>query len=158
MAAGPRLGFDKEDRPVKLNPYLNFKGDCRQAFEVYARILGGRIADLMTFAGTPAEEHVPPEWRDKVMHAMLDLGEGVLMGSDAPPGMCAEGSDGAGGTYIALHPKTVAEGRRIFDALAEGGRVGMPLTETFWAAAYGQVIDRWGTSWMINVEREAAAG
>jgi PhnB protein len=149
---------DQEETTMKLNPYLNFQGDCREALEAYAQILGGRLGDVMTFAGTPAEEHVPAEWRGKVMHATLDLGDGVLMASDVPPGMCSGGGQGpGGGTHVALHPASVAEGSRIFDALAEGGQVVMPFTETFWAAGFGHVIDRWGTNWMVNVERDAAA-
>ncbi len=145
---------------MKINPYLNFSGSCREAFEAYARILGGRVVDVMTFAGTPAEAHVPAEWRDKVMHAMLDLGDGVLMGSDGAPGMCAAdgaGGDARGGGFsVALHPASLSEGQRIFDALAEGGQVTMPFAETFWSAGFGQLTDRWGTRWMVNVDTAPA--
>ena len=79
-------------------------------------------------------------------------------GLSMPPGMCSGGAEGSGGSIqVALHPASFAEGSRIFDALAEGGQVIMPFAETFWAAGFGHVIDRWGTNWMVNVEREPAA-
>ena len=70
---------------MQLNPYLTFNGQCEAAFKFYERCLGGKIEAMMPHAGTPAEEHVPVEWRDKIMHARLAVGDGVLMGSDAPP-------------------------------------------------------------------------
>ena len=73
--------------------------------------------------------------------------------------MCSGGARGPGGSIrVALQPASVAEGTRIFDALAEGGQVVMPFAETFWAAGFGHLIDRWGTNWMVNVERDAADG
>src|SRR2546425_9115152 len=71
---------------MQLNPYLLFNGQCAEAFKFYAQVLGGKIDGMMTHAGTPAEEHVPTEWRDKILHARMTVGDAVLMASDAPPG------------------------------------------------------------------------
>ncbi|MGZ5226984.1 MAG: VOC family protein, partial [Burkholderiales bacterium] len=69
---------------MQINPYLLFNGQCEAAFKLYERVLGGKIDAMMTHAGTPAEAHVPPEWRNKIIHARLVVGDEVLMGSDAP--------------------------------------------------------------------------
>ena len=69
---------------MQLNPYLLFNGQCEEAFKL-REVLGGKIVAMMSHEGTPAGEHVPPEWRKKIMHARLSMGDEVLMGSDAPP-------------------------------------------------------------------------
>ena len=138
---------------MNVNAYLFFDGRCREAFEFYERLLGGRIDAMMPHAGTPAEGHVPPEWRDKIMHARLAVGDGVLMASDAPPGR----REVPGGFSVSLQLTDPAEAERVFEALAEGGTVRMPLQQTFWAARFGMLVDRFGTPWMINCEQGAAA-
>jgi PhnB protein len=70
---------------MQLNPYLVFNGNCEAAFKFYEKVLGGKIEAMLPHEGTPAAEHVPPEWRNKIMHARLSVGDKVLMGSDAPP-------------------------------------------------------------------------
>jgi PhnB protein len=135
---------------MQLNPYLFFHGQCKAAFEFYAKVLGGKIEAMMPHEGTPAAEHVSPEWRGKIMHARLLVGDKVLMGSDAPP----ERSDGAmQGFSVTLGIDSPAEAERIFQALAENGTVRMPIQETFWAARFGMLTDRFGTPWMINCEK-----
>jgi PhnB protein len=131
---------------MQLNPYLNFDGQCEAAFRWYAEVLGGTITDLNTFRGTPAAEHVPADMQDKVMHASMKIGAGVLMGSDSPPGH----HEPPQGTYVALHVEAAAEGKRLFDALAAGGTIRMPFEKTFWSEGFGMLVDRYGTPWMIN--------
>ena len=97
---------------MQLNPYLNFNGDCETAFKFYEQCLGGRITMMSTYAGTPAEGHVPPEWRSKIIHARLVSDDIILMGSDAPP-------NGQGG-YEQPKGFSVALG---FNKLAEAERV-----------------------------------
>ena len=104
---------------------------------------------MIPHAGTPAEQHTPPEWRDKIMHARLTVGNNVLMGSDAPPGHYHEASKGYSVSIGLADPQ---EAERIFQALAEGGTVRMPLQTTFWAARFGMLVDRFGIPWMINCE------
>jgi PhnB protein len=136
---------------MQLNPYLFFNGQCEAAFKFYAKILGGQIVAMMPHEGTPAQEQVPPEWRKKIIHARLVVGDKVLMGSDAPPGRQEEGK----GFSVTLGIDDPEEAERIFHALAENGTVRMPLQETFWALRFGMLLDQFGTPWMINCERAA---
>jgi PhnB protein len=133
---------------MQLNPYLVFNGQCEEAFKFYADCLGGQIEAMMSHAGTPAEEHVPAEWRDKIMHARLTVGDQVLMASDAPP----EHYQKPQGFSVSLGMKDPAEAERIFSALAENGTVQMPLQQTFWARSFGMCVDRFGIAWMVNCE------
>jgi PhnB protein len=131
---------------MELNAYLNFNGECEAAFKFYEQTLGGRIESAFKFGDTPAAEHMPPGWGDKVMHSSLRVGSTVLMGSDAPPGRYEKPT----GTSLSLNAANVAEAERVFGQLAEGGTVTMPLEQTFWAARFGMVTDRFGVPWMIN--------
>ena len=133
---------------MQLNPYLTFNGQCEAAFKFYEQCLGGKIEAMMPHAGTPAEEHVPVEWRDKIMHARLAVGDGVLMGSDAPP----ERYEKPRGFSVSLQIKDPAQADRAFHALAEGGAVQMPIQPTFWAARFGMLVDRFGTPRMGNCD------
>lgn len=134
---------------MQINAYLSFDGQCEAAFQFYEQLLGGKIEAMIPHAGTPAEQHTPPEWRDKIMHARLTVGTNVLMGSDAPPGHYHEASKGYS---VSIGLDDPQEAERIFQALAEGGTVRMPLQTTFWAARFGMLADRFGIPWMINCE------
>jgi PhnB protein len=133
---------------MRVNPYLFFNGQCEAAFKFYAQVLGGKIEAMLPHKGTPAEQHVPPEWRDKIMHAKLVVGGDVLMASDAPPDHKQE----TGGYSVSLQIEEPAEAERIFNALKQGGTVRMPLEKTFWARSFGMLVDRFGIPWMINCE------
>ena len=133
---------------MQLNPYLYFNGNCEAAFKFYERRLGGKIETIMTHAGTPAEAGVPPEWRDKVLHARMAVGGTVLMASDAPPGHYQQPQ----GFSISLGTTAVAEADRLFQALAENGKVSMPIQKTFWATRFGMLTDQFGIHWMVNCE------
>jgi PhnB protein len=131
---------------MQLSPYLVFDGKCEAAFKFYAKVLGGKIEAMMPHEGTPAAEHVPSEWRSKIIHARLVAGDKVLMGSDAPP----DRYEAMKGMSVMLGVEKPVEAQRIFDALAEGANVRMPLQKTFWAERFGMLVDRFGTPWMIN--------
>jgi PhnB protein len=105
----------------------------------------------MTFGGSPMEDRAPAEWRDKIMHARLTVGANVLMGSDAPP----DRYEPMKGITVSIGVDDPAEAERIFHALAEGATVQMPIQQTFWAARFGMLTDRFGTPWMINCEQRA---
>jgi PhnB protein len=142
-----------QEQSMQMNPYLTFKGQCEAAFKFYEKVLGGKIVAMMPHEGTPAADHVPAEWRSKIMHARLVLDDDrVLMGSDAPPGMQEEMK----GFSVTLGVDKPADAERIFHALAEDGTVRMPIQETFWATRFGMLTDRFGTPWMINCEKAAA--
>lgn len=137
---------------MKLNTYLNFDGDCRAAFEFYAQLLGGNIAMMMSFADSPGCDGMPAQARDKIMHARLVVGDDLLMGTDATPEYPHQGINGA---HVTINVGEPAEADRIFAALAEGGKVELPIQETFWAKRYGITVDRFGVPWMVNCEQAA---
>ena len=136
---------------MQLNPYLNFNGQCEAAFKFYEQCLGGKIVAMHTYGDAPAEAHVSPESRHRIMHARLLVGDAVLMGMDGPP----EYFEAPQGMFVSLQIDDPAEAERIFHALAEGGAVRMPIGETFWAVRFGMLVDRFGTPWMINCEKAA---
>lgn len=137
---------------MSVNPYILFNGNCEEAFKFYARVTGGKIEMMMPHAGTPAESHVPAEWQNKIMHARMTIGKSLLMASDAPPGRYSKPQ----GFSVSLQAATVAEGERIFNALADGGNVGMPFQKTFWSPGFGMLVDRYDIPWMINCDETLA--
>jgi PhnB protein len=136
---------------MQLNPYLLFNGRCEEAFKFYAQCLGGKIEAMLPHAGTPAEKHSPPEWRDKILHAAMSVDGELLMGSDAPP----QHYEQPKGFSVSLQLKDPVAAERIFNALVEQGIVKMPFQETFWAQRFGMLVDRFGIPWMINCEKAA---
>jgi len=131
---------------MQLNTYLTYNGQCEAAFKFYEQCLGGQIEAMIAHAGTPAEAHVPAEWRDKIMHARLSVGKSILMGCDAPPD-CQEQPKGFS---VQIGVEDPLEADRIFHALAESGTVRMPIQKTFWATRFGMLVDRFGIPWMVN--------
>ena len=136
---------------MQLNPYLVFNGQCGAAFKFYEQCFGGRIEMMMTHGESPMAAQSPPEWRDKIMHVRLAIGDKVLMGSDAPPDRYQKPQ----GFSISLGIDDPAEAERIFNALSQDATVQMPLQQTFWAARFGMLTDRFGTPWMVNCEKAA---
>jgi len=135
---------------MQLTPYLFFNGRCAEAFKFYEKVLGGKIEGMTTHAGSPAAEHAPAEWGDKILHARMTVGEAVLLASDAPPGHYEKPA----GFYVAIQLKDPEEAERIFHALAENGTVRMPIQETFWSPRFGMLVDEFDIPWMINCLRE----
>ena len=133
---------------MQVNAYLHFNGDCEAAFQFYEKALGGKIEAMMTNAGSPAEQHVPAEWRSKILHARMTIGDGVLMASDAPPGHYSKPA----GFSVSLNLKDPVQAERIFKALSEGAKITMPMEKTFWAERFGMLTDRFGIPWMVNCE------
>ena len=134
---------------MQMNPYLFFDGQCEEAFKFYAKLLGGKIVAMMTHEGTPAADQVPAEWRSKIIHARLAVGDQLLMGSDAPP----DHQERPQGFSVNVSVQNPAEAERIFHALVENGTATMPIAETFWAVRFGMLTDRFGIPWMINCEK-----
>jgi len=131
---------------MQLNAYLVFNGQCEEAFTLYQKCLGGKIDAMIPHEGTPAADQVPPDWRKKIIHAHLTVGDTVLMGSDAPPDHFLKPQ----GFSVNISVKNAADAERIFHELAEKGTIRMPIQETFWAVRFGMLVDRFGTPWMIN--------
>jgi len=132
----------------KLDSYLFFDGNCADAMRFYERTLGGKL-QLMTHAQSPMADQTPPGSADRIMHARLELEGGALMASDS---MVGQPYGGMKGFSLSLSSPDVAQGKRTFDALADGGSVTMPFQKTFWADGFGMLVDRFGTPWMVNVE------
>jgi PhnB protein len=143
---------------MQFIPYLNFDGNCRQAIETYAQIFKGQVVHLSTFGETPGIPNLPEAAKDRVMHVQLQVGTQALMASDTMPAgaeACGGGYVKPQGLWVSIGVDSVAEGQRVFAALAEGGAVTMPFDKTFWSAGFGMVTDRFGTPWMVNVAAEA---
>ncbi|CDG84309.1 VOC family protein [Janthinobacterium agaricidamnosum] len=136
---------------MDINPYLQFNGNCAQAFTYYRQHLGGQELTLMPFRGSPAEDQVEGDWKDKIMHGSIKIGNTTLMGSDT---MCAEtgAASAIQGCSISIHLDDPAEAERLFNTLAERGKTTMALEKTFWARKFGTLTDQFGVPWMINCE------
>lgn len=134
---------------MQLNPHLTFNGQCEAAFRFYERCLGGNVVFMMTYGDSPLAEQTPPAWRRKLLHAMLSLGDYRLTGADVLP----ESYEKPQGFSVFLSIDTAEEADRIFQTLAEGGAVEIPLQETFWAQRFGMLVDQFGTPWLINCHK-----
>jgi PhnB protein len=139
---------------VKLTPQLSlsFNGNCEAAFRHYERCLDGSLY-ILHWKDSPAAAEVPPEWGDKVYHATLKIGDGAISGNDLPDDRYQRPQ----GFEVILQTDNPVFAERAFDGLSEGGVVGMPLQETFWAARFGVVRDRFGMRWSVNCEAPVAA-
>lgn len=131
---------------MSLCANLSFNGDCREAFEFYAKCFGGTIEFMGTYAGSPMESHFGPEMGPKIMHATLRLDSGLLTGNDAP----AKDYRKPQGFSLLYSLNDVSRAETIFRQLSEGGSVQMPMEKTFWAERFGVVTDRFGVPWAIN--------
>jgi PhnB protein len=131
---------------MKVNPHLTFAGQCESAFKFYERCIGGTIVTMLTWRDSPIAEQAPPEWRDRILHATLTVGETVLTGADVVP----EQYERPKGFFVQLGIDDPEDAERVFAALAEKGTVQMPLQQTFWARRFGALVDQFGIPWEIN--------
>ncbi|MDE3114148.1 MAG: VOC family protein [Pseudomonadota bacterium] len=129
---------------MEASTYLNFNGQCEEAFAFYAKTLRGDVVAQMRWADMPGG-NVPPGMEKRIMHAHLKAGTSSILGSDTPPANYSKPS----GFGVALGVESNEEAERIFAALSDGGNVGMPMGETFFAHRFGMVTDRYGIPWMI---------
>lgn len=134
---------------MNLNPYLNFNEQCEAALTFYAKVLGGKIDMLMRYGESPMGKEVPEEQHRLVMHAQLSIGSQIIMAADALPQYC-QGNSGGSSISLTLNYETVEDGQRVFDALADGGKINMPFGPTFWAQGFGALTDKFGIPWLIN--------
>jgi PhnB protein len=132
---------------MKINAYLTFDGQCEQAFKFYENVLGGKIEAIIRFGEMPEGGDMPAESANNVMHALLTIGENVLMGSDAP----APHFQKAQGVSVAINVDTPEEAERLFaDLSKDATTMILPLTETSWAQRFAMFVDRFGTPWFLN--------
>jgi len=134
---------------LSLRTGLTFDGKCEAAFQFYERCFNGKILFLLRWGDSPMAKDAPAEWRNKILHATLAIGESSVSGADALPGSY----EPPRGFTILLGLHDPAEAERLFHALAENGTVRMAMRETFWAHRFGSVIDQYGIPWEINCEK-----
>lgn len=134
---------------MEIRPYLNFNGDCHEAFEFYEQLFGGKIIFSMTWGEMPGADQLAAESRKRIMHITLSVGDETLQGADAPPDRYQQPR----GMNVSLHLKDAAEAERVFNGLAEDGNVTMPFQTTFWSTGFGMCVDRFGIPWMVNTDQ-----
>ena len=135
---------------MNLSPHLSFNGTCEEAFHFYAKALNGTVVTLLSYGESPMSESVPHDWKGKIVHATLQLQDGVISGADAAPGEYQTPQ----GFQILFQPETEKESRRVFNELAIGGEIVVPLQETFWSPCYGALVDRFSVPWEISCESD----
>ncbi len=141
---------------MQVQPYLFFNGRCEEAAEFYRQTLGAEVTMMMRFsempefgadAVTPESGHMVPDSGHKIMHMSLQIGDITVMASD---GM-GDGGPKFEGFSLSLTTADEAEAKRLFDLLAEGGQIKMPLSPTFWSPCFGSVTDKFGVSWLVTM-------
>jgi PhnB protein len=140
---------------AQVNPYLIFNGDCEAAFLLYKSVFGGEFPYMGKFGDMPPAEgqpELPEEEKNKVMHVTLPIGNTILMGSDTNS-LAGEVKMGEN-VSISINVDSRAEADSIFTGLTDGGVVKMPMTDTFWGAYFGMLVDKFGIHWMINFDEK----
>jgi PhnB protein len=137
---------------MKIHPYLNFDSKTEEAFRFYEKALGGKLTEIYRFGSMPQQSgfELTPEQKNLVMHVGLELPDGqMIMASDTIPGMGPKRVEG-NNISISVHPASKQEADRIFNALAQGGTITMPMANQFWGDYFGSLTDRFGINWMVN--------
>jgi len=127
---------------MRLDVYLNYPGTCEEAFRFYEKELNGQITVLSTHGDAP-NPSIPADWKGKILHARVELGNATLMGADIPNAQPMRSA------YVSLTLDTVDEAERLYGLLQQNGEVFMKMEETFFAKRFGMLRDRFGTSWML---------
>jgi PhnB protein len=135
---------------MKLDVYLNYPGNCEEAFRFYEQHLGGRITSINRHGELPPRPDFPDGWGEKVLHGRIEIGGLSLMGADVP------GAEPMRSAYITLRTDTPGQAEDIYALLTDGGQIFMKLEETFFASRFAMFRDRFGTSWMLLHERVPA--
>ena len=132
---------------MKLDIYLNYGGNCEEAFRFYEQNLGGKITTMIRHGEQPGQANVPAGWEAAVLHARIEIGGTVLMGADIP------GAEPMRSAYLTLSADSAEEAERLYALLYDGGQIFMKMEETFFASRFAQLRDQFGTSWMLLHER-----
>ncbi len=134
---------------MQIVTYLTFPGTCKEALEFYAKALGGTIIAILTYGETPAADYAGPDGKNTIIHGRMVAGAAVLMASDAGPGRYEKPT----GISASLHFDTIEEAESVYFILSEGADISMPMEETFWALRFAALTDKYGTPWLLNVEK-----
>jgi len=136
---------------MQLDVYINYAGNCEQAFRFYEEQLGGRITMMMTHGQGPNAASLPPDQARAILHARIEIGQTVVMGADIP------NSEAMRSAYLTLRVDSESEAERLYGVLSEGGQVFMKMERTFFANRFAMLRDRFGTSWMLLHEVPSAS-
>lgn len=136
---------------MTLSTYLNFDGNCREAFEYYRSVFGGDFMVMETFRNGPSDMGLPENELDNVMHVSLTIGSSVLMGSDVPSSFGPPHKQG-NNFSISIGAESREESDDLFGKLAKGGSVTMPMQDMFWGSYFGACTDKFGINWQVNCE------
>ena len=134
---------------MKLDVYLNYGGNCEQAFRFYEQHLGGKITMMMRHGEQPNAGNVPANWRNAVLHARIEFGKTVLMGADMPP----DRFQPMRSAYLTLSADSAEQAELLYALLTDGGQIFMKMEQTFFASRFAMLRDKFGTSWMLLHER-----
>lgn len=140
---------------MNVNPYLNFNGNAKEAFDFYKSVFGGEFSAVQTFGEMPeGENQMPDEEKDRIMHIALPIGKDtILMGSDISESMGMKLNQG-NSVYISLHPDTKEEAERLYKELSADGKIEMKFQKMFWGAWFASFTDKFGVMWMVNWEEK----
>jgi PhnB protein len=142
---------------LKINPYLNFAGNTEDAFKFYRSVFGGEFATMLRFKDTPEAGRVPEKEKEMIMHVALPVGDGItLMGTDALESM-GHRLQAGNNVQLSIETDSKNEVDKIFKGLSAGGKVTMPLADTFWGAYFGMVTDKFGVQWMVSYTKPQQA-
>ena len=128
---------------MKLDIYVNYPGNCEQAFRFYEQHLGGKITMMMTHQQQPDTANVPQDWKNAILHARIGFGDAVLMGADIP------NAEPMRSAYLTLRVDSAEEAERLYALLSSGGHIFMKMEKTFFASRFAMLRDKFGTSWML---------
>ena len=135
------------NQAIQLDIYVNYPGNCEQAFRFYEQHLGGKITMLMKHDQAPDTGQLPADWKNAVLHARLEIGNTILMGADIP------NAEPMRSAYLTLRLNSSEEAEQIYALLSDGGQIFMKMEETFFASRFAMLRDRFGTSWMLLHEK-----
>ena len=141
---------------MKIVTSLSFQGQCREALEFYAHVLGGKVTAAFPFGDGPPDMAVDPKYKDWLMHGWLEVGDQAIMGADMPPEFAPNIDKPKNGFDVSYHTDDAAKAKQVFDALSEGGKVGMAFAPTFWSPGFGTLTDKFGIPWQINTMPDEA--
>lgn len=139
---------------VVVSPYLMFNGRCEEALQFYQKAVGAQVPMMMRYKDAPDSAKqpgmLPPGFDNKVMHARMQVGETTIMASDG----CDTKQPSYDGVSLSITAPNPSEAARLFNGLADGGKINMPLNKTFFSPAFGMLVDRFGVHWMVYVEQQ----
>ena len=138
---------ERKTQAMKMNTYVNFAGNCKEALQFYEKHLGAKILMMMTYDQMPDPKTIPPGMEKAVLHSRITIGDTAVMASDGPK---AEPMRSA---YLCLSADSTPEAERIYKGLSDGGEVFMAMAETFFAHRFGQFRDKFGVNWMVIHEK-----